>query len=350
MALGVEDAGATAVPLPIADGGDGTLDVLLTDAGSQARVTHHAVTGPLGAPVQARLGWLSADVAVVELAEASGLHLLRAGMLDALAATSRGTGELLLASLAQGARRVIVGVGGSASTDGGAGLLQALGARLLRSAGTPIGPGGAALLQLDSIDLGGIDPRLRAAALDVAVDVRNPLLGPDGAATVFGPQKGASAADVALLERGLARLAAVAERDCGAAGLATMPGSGAAGGCGFGLALAGAHLRPGAALVCDIVRLDAALERAALVLTGEGRLDAQTASGKGPHEVARRARAAGVTCVAIAGQVIDPAGDIFNGALSLDDLAETDDPRRDAATVLRRAARVAVDLYLSRRA
>jgi len=351
MARGVAHRSAVPRLAPVADGGDGTLDVLLLAAGSSARLTRHGVTGPLGGRVAARLGWLGSDVAVVELAEASGLRLLRGRSLDALPATSRGTGELLRAALDAGARRVIVGVGGSASTDGGAGLLQALGARFLDGDGRDVPPGGAGLVELASVDLKGLDTRLTGCTVDVATDVRNPLLGPDGAAAVFAPQKGASAADVAVLERGLARLVEVVARNPGAALLADLDGAGAAGGCGFGLALAGAHLIPGAPLVCDLVGLDAAIAGAGLVLTGEGQIDSQTAAGKAPYEVAHRARLLHVPCVAIGGRVLDALGDTFSGVLSLEQLARGDarsagDPKRHARRLLRRAAEVAVQRYL----
>ena len=347
MARGVADAGASALSVPVADGGDGTLDVLLAAGPRPARVTMHTVTGPLGAPVHARLGWLDGERAVVELAEASGLRLLPGTGLDALHATSRGTGELIRSALELGARSVIVGLGGSASTDGGAGLLQGLGARLLDSDGQDLGAGGVALLQLDRIDLDGLDPRLGAVAVDVAVDVRTPLWGPAGAAAVFGPQKGASPGDVALLDRGLARLVEVAEHDPGRAALASLPGAGAAGGCGYGLALAGARLRPGAALVCDVVGLDAALAGAALVLTGEGRLDAQTVAGKAPYEVGRRARGRNLACVAIAATVVERLGDVFDGVIGLGEIAGDADTRVEAARWVRAAAALAVERHLA---
>ena len=311
MALGVRDAGGAPIVVPVADGGDGTLDVLLqADRGS--RVTKHRVTDPLGAAVSARLGWLSDGSAVVEMAEASGLRLIGGRKPDARRATSRGTGELILAALDGGAERIIVGVGGSASTDGGAGLLCAIGARLLAEDGRELGPGGAALRNLESIDLSGVDPRVRSVSLEIAIDVRNPLLGPNGAAAVFAPQKGARPEDVGLLESGLERFAAIAERDAGAAGYAATAGSGGAGGTAFGLMLVGAYWAPGAQLVCDLVGLDAAIEHADLVITGEGRLDAQTAWGKAPAEVARRAAAARVPCVAIAGTVADLPAELMH--------------------------------------
>lgn len=355
MALGAADTGARGVRAPVADGGDGTLDVVL-ESTPAARVTRHQVSGPLGAPVSARLGWLDAATALVEMAEASGLRLLRPTELDALNATSRGTGELIRAALDGGAARVIVGVGGSATTDGGAGALQALGARLLDARGDELGPGGAALLDLAAFDLGTLDPRLRRVALEVAVDVRNPLLGPDGAAPVFAPQKGASPAGVATLAVALARLVAVAAREDeqggsaqgpsirGAPQLAATPGAGAAGGAAFGLALAGARIVAGAPLVCDLIGLDGVLREADLVLTGEGRVDAQTAWGKAPSEVARRAAAAQISCIAIAGQLSDVPAGMFTATISLEEIAAGEDTVERAAQLLRRAAALAVTL------
>lgn len=344
MALGVGDAGGVPVEVPVADGGDGTLDVLL-GADPRSRVTRHRVTDPLGAWVSARLGWLGDGSAVVEMAEASGLRLLGGRKADPRRATSRGTGELILAALDGGAERIIVAVGGSASTDGGAGLLQALGARFLGEEGRELGPGGAALRNLETLDLDGVDPRLRGVSLQVAVDVRNPLLGPDGAAETFAPQKGARPGDVAFLEAGLDRFAAVAERDAGASGYATTPGSGAAGGAAFGLMLIGAYRAPGAALACDLVGLDAAIDGAGLVLTGEGRLDAQTSWGKAPAEVARRASAAGVPCVAIAGAVDEIPADLarlFGEVVALNAVAGGGDTFTEVALLLRDEAARAV--------
>lgn len=336
------DAGGQPVEIPVADGGDGTLDVLLS-ADPRSRVTEHRVTDPLGAVVSARLGWLSDGSAVVEMAEASGLRLLGYRFADPLRATSRGTGELIAAALDGGANRIIIGVGGSASTDGGAGLLQALGARLLDADGRDIEPGGWGLGELASIRLDGLDPRLRSVTVQVAADVRNPLLGPDGAAAVFAPQKGARAEDVTILEAALERLVAVAGGN--AAELAVTPGSGAAGGAAFALMLIGASRVRGAVLICHLVGLDAALNGADLVLTGEGRLDAQTSWGKAPAEVARRAGLAGVPCVAIAGSVqdlpIDLAG-LFGTVVSLSAVARGADTFTEAAALLRAEAAQAV--------
>jgi glycerate 2-kinase len=332
----VADAGARAIVIPVADGGDGTLAVLLA-ARAGSRVTSHRVTGPDGREVRAQLGWLDAKTAVVELAEASGLRLVRGSVLDAMHATSRGTGELMCAALDAGCERIVVGVGDSACTDGGAGLLQALGAHLTDSHGDEIGPGGAGVEHLSSIDLSRVHPALPRCSLDVACDIRSPLLGPLGAARMFGPQKGASAEEVERLEAALVHLVAVADA-AGLSDIAQIAGAGAAGGCGFGLALAGAELVPGAALVCDTVGLDAAVEGASVAITGEGRLDAQTRTGKAPAEVALRARAAGVPCVAICGVVMDPLADLFAGALALEGLEPGVDSRRHAGALLRRAA------------
>jgi glycerate 2-kinase len=349
MGLGVEDAGYVAQALPVADGGDGTLDVLLAAAGDAATFSHHEVTGPLGQRVTARIGWLGDGRAVVEMADAAGLRLLRSDQLDPLRATSRGCGELIAAALDGGASQVIVGVGGSASSDGGAGILQALGASLLDGAGRDIRPGAAGLAELDRIRCEGMR-RLNSSVL-VAVDVRNTLLGAEGAAAVFGPQKGADAAQIERVEQALARLAAVAERDCGAAGLANVAGAGAAGGAAYGLLLAGASLRPGAPLVCDVAGLTPEfIAGFQLVLTGEGRLDAQTPFGKAPAEVAARAAAAGVPVAAVAGAVSDTLPSLFASAVGLADVAQPgSDLMRDAAALVRLAAAEAVRRSVNRR-
>ncbi|HLT61969.1 MAG TPA: glycerate kinase [Microlunatus sp.] len=292
------------VTAPVADGGEGTVDAALSAGFAPVPVE---VTGPVGAPVTARYALRpgSGDrpaTAVIELAAASGLDLLPvddAGRprFSPLEATSHGTGELIRAALDAGCREVVLGVGGSANTDGGAGLLTALGARLLDSAGRPVPPGGGGLAQLAEVDLSGLDPRVADTRFVLAADVSNPLLGPDGAAAVFGPQKGAGPTDVTRLDRALA---GYAELLAGALGqsperLADLPGAGAAGGVGFAaLTVLGAEMRPGIDLICELIGLDRQLAGAAAVVTGEGSLDAQSLAGKSPVGVARRARAAGV--------------------------------------------------------
>lgn len=322
----------------MADGGDGTLHVLVAAAGARGRVETVAVHGPLGRLRSARLGWIGEGAAVVEMAEAAGLRLLGARR-DPLRATSRGAGDLIRAALDRGARRLVVGVGGSASTDAGTGILVALGARLLDRGGRAVPPGGGALHRIAAVDLSGLDPRLRDCAVEVAVDVRSPLCGPAGAALVFAPQKGADDRQVETLEAGLRHFAPVLERVTGHAGLAAEPGAGAAGGAAFALAALGASLRGGAALVCDEVGLDAALAGAALAITGEGRLDGQTAAGKAPAEVAARARRAGVRCLAVCGSVADGDG-MFDATIALDRLGP--DPIRHVRALLRQAGRRAV--------
>lgn len=342
MARGVRDAGAAATETPVADGGDGTLDVLLAARRADSRVTRHRVTGPAGTRIIARLGWLGRDQAVVELAEASGLRRMGATAPDALHTTSRGTGELIRIAIDQGAQTIVVGVGGSACTDGGAGLLQALGGHVTDARGDEVGPGGAALEDVAGIDLSDVLRTLSGCAIEVACDIRGPLLGPQGSAQMFSPQKGASADDVVRLEGALAHFADVAA-GLGRGDVSTLPGAGAAGGCGFGLALAGARLVPGAGAVCDLVGLDAALGGATVAITGEGRLDSQTPTGKAPAEVALRATARGIPCIAIAGTVLDPLPQLFSVALALDAIDGHRDPMRHARALLRRAARQAIE-------
>jgi glycerate kinase len=279
-------------------------------------------------------------VAVVEMAEAAGLRLLGRRR-DPMGASSTGAGDLVRAALDAGARRVIVGVGGSASTDAGMGILVALGARLLDDRGRPVAPGGQGLHRVTTVDLSAAHAHLGGSLVQVAVDVRSPLYGPDGAAHVFARQKGADAREVEKLDAGLRQFAAVLESAAGMPGLAAMAGVGAAGGAAFALAALGAELVGGAALVCDEVGLDTRLSRADLVITGEGRLDAQTAAGKAPAEVAQRAGRAGVPCVAVCGSVVG-GEQLFTATIALDRLDA--DPRRNARSLLRRAAAQAVGI------
>ena len=280
---------------PVADGGEGTVAAAVR-AGYRPRTGR--VSGPDGHTVEAVFA-VDGTTAVLELASAAGL-----GLLDRpapLTATTRGVGELVRTALDDGARRVVLGLGGSATTDGGAGMLQALGVRLLDADGGDIPPGGAGLALLDRIDVGTRDPRLQEARVVVAVDVDNPLTGPDGAAAVFGPQKGATPDDVAALDAALTRFATVVQRDLGVE-LLGWPAMGAAGGTAAGAAVGfSAAVVSGAALVCDLVGLDDALAGADLVVTGEGALDAQSLRGKAPAEVAVRAGRAGVPCAALCG-------------------------------------------------
>jgi glycerate kinase len=289
--------------VPVADGGDGTLAA--AEAAGFERVQVRA-TGPTGLPCSAAYGRRGLE-AVVELAEVSGLARLGSDPLQPLAATSRGTGELIAAALDAGCRRVVVGIGGSASTDGGAGLLRGLGARVSGRGGRALRDGGAALADAVSLDLSGLHPALAETEVVVACDVDNPLTGPKGAAAVYGPQKGADPDDVATLDLALSVWADVVAEATGR-DLRVTPGAGAAGGVGFALlAVLGATLRPGAALVAELTGLADAVAAADLVVTGEGSLDEQTLHGKAPVGVASLARDRGVPVVAVAGRVaLDP--------------------------------------------
>ncbi|WP_300009242.1 glycerate kinase [Pseudonocardia sp.] len=306
--------GDEVVHLPLADGGEGSLDTIASnDRGARRR--SRTVTGPDGRPVDA--GWLELgdDTAVVELATACGLPLM--GRLDPLGAATTGLGQLLDAATDAGAPRLIVTLGGSASTDGGAGALTALGARFLDAHGDPLPPGGGALAVLADVDLSGLRPAPAGGVLCL-VDVTAPLLGPFGAAAVFGPQKGATAQDVTTLERGLGRLADVL------GGAPAAPGSGAAGGTAYGLASAwDARLSGGATTIAELAGLRRAMEGADLVLTGEGRLDAQSLMGKVVGHVLDTATGLGVDTALVVGQVAVPPPPGVRGCVELARLAGT---------------------------
>jgi len=333
--------------VPVADGGEGTLDAAL-GAGFARRAT--VVTGPTGEPVSADWG-LRGDEAVIEMALASGLAVLPGGVRDPRGATSRGTGELIAAALDAGARRIVLGVGGSAGTDGGAGMLQALGLRLHDGAGAVLPGGGAALARLVTMDASAIDPRLAEASITLAGDVDNPLLGPNGAAAVFGPQKGATPADVAELDAALAHYAALIADAFGVHGATDAPGAGAAGGVGFAaVAALGAVRRSGIDVVLEFTGLRERLIGADLVVTGEGSIDEQSLGGKTPVGVAIAAAEVGVPVVAVCGRTtldddrLRAAGFVRAYALA----AREPDPEvsmRDAARLLREiGAELAADL------
>ncbi|GGJ39948.1 glycerate kinase [Streptomyces lacrimifluminis] len=287
--------------LPVADGGDGTVDAAVA-AGFERREVR--VAGPLGHEVTAAFA-LRGGTAVVEMAEASGLQRLPAGVFAPLTASTYGSGELLRAALDAGARTIVFGVGGSATTDGGAGMLSALGARFLDADGEPVPPGGGGLDGLATADLSGLDSRLVDVDLVLASDVDNPLTGPKGAPAVYGPQKGASPDDVAALDEALAHYAKVLETALGAkaAEYAAAPGAGAAGGIGYGALVLGARFRPGIEVMLDVLGFAPALDRATLVITGEGSLDEQTLHGKAPAGVAAAARAQGREVIAVCGRL-----------------------------------------------
>ncbi|MCK9778949.1 glycerate kinase [Pseudomonas syringae] len=291
---------AELIKCPMADGGEGTIEALL--AACNGEVMSASVSGPLGAPVNAQWGWLAESrTAIIEMAMASGLQLLTLAQRDACVTSTEGTGQLISAALDAGARRVILAIGGSATNDGGSGMLSALGARFLDADDQTLAPGGLALADLARIDLSGFDPRLSDVCVEIAADVDNPLCGPNGASSIFGPQKGASPEQVMALD---AALGCFADHTAQVLGqdLRDSPGSGAAGGMGFAAkAYLKASFRAGVEVVADLTGLEHALIGADLVITGEGRFDAQTLRGKTPLGVARVARRRQVPVIVLAG-------------------------------------------------
>ncbi len=303
--------GDEADEVPMADGGEGTLDALVAALGGERRVA--TVTGPLGATVEAAFGLVPGQggpTGVVEMALASGLALIPDERRDPRVTTTRGTGELILASCRAGARSVIVCIGGSGTNDGGAGMAQALGFRLLDASGADLPPGGASLASLDRIDASPRAPELDGVAFVVAIDVDNPLTGPAGASAVYGPQKGLRARDVPVLDAALAHLAEVVRRDLGV-DAADRPGAGAAGGVGFGMmAFLEAAVRPGIDVVMEATRFDARLAGAGAVVTGEGKFDHQSFRGKTVGAVLEAAERHGVPAAVVAGRSEMEAGEV----------------------------------------
>jgi glycerate kinase len=314
--------------LPVADGGEGTAAVICSAAGGEWHECE--VHDPIGEIVTARYGTIAnGATAVMEMSEASGLWRLREGERDPLIASSFGTGEMLLDAARRGAKQIIIGLGGSATNDGGFGMARALGFRFLDATGHALQPQVLDLLQLARIEP---PPELRLPAITAAVDVRNPLLGERGATRVFGPQKGATADDVQLLEAALTRLANIVAANLGA-DHRDVAGAGAAGGLGFGLmSFCRATVCAGFEVVAESIGLDAAVRAADVVITGEGRLDAQTLEGKAPAGVAKLARAAGRKVFAIVGQTTGEADDLFDGLLVVGKI-------EDAANLLRQRGR-----------
>ncbi len=317
---------------PMADGGEGTAEALISASGGHwERMTVH---GPMNEPREAACGILGdGETAIIEMASASGLMWVPREQRNPGVATTFGTGELMRHALELGVRQIIVGLGGSATNDGGAGMAQALGYRLLDAQGADLPPGGLALAGLERIDASQAHPALKQCEVRVACDVDNPLCGPRGASLTYGPQKGATPEMARQLDIALEHFAAVVARDLGVA-MAGLPGSGAAGGIGGGLvAFAGGRLERGVGLVADACGLAARIQRADLVITGEGRIDGQTAHGKTPVGVAALAKAAGVPVVAVAGEIgrgheavyahgIDAVFSILPGPRPLEDALE----------------------------
>ena len=302
---------ADVIKVPIADGGEGTVEALV--AATAGRLMHTRVRGPMGEPLNAHWG-VSGDgsTAFIEMASASGLPLVPKERRDPRIASTFGTGELMKAALDAGLRRLVVGIGGSATNDGGTGMARALGARFLDAEGRDLPEGGAALARLARIDLSGLDPRLAEASILVACDVDNPLCGPRGASAVYGPQKGATPEMVAELDGALTVLATVATAVTGR-DIALSPGAGAAGGLGAGLLFfTPASLRPGVSIVLETTGFETLIQDVDLVLTGEGRTDFQTAMGKAPVGVAEVARRHGVPVICLSGGLGDGADEVLD--------------------------------------
>jgi glycerate 2-kinase len=319
------------VHVPVGDGGEGTVTSVVDATGG--KLVEVEATGPLGEKVDAFYG-VTGDgkTAVIEMAAASGLHLVPREKRNPCVTTTRGTGELILDALDRGVERIVLGLGGSATNDGGAGMASALGVKFLNVNGKELPAGGEALRELLTIDVSGLDARLQSVKVDVACDVTNPLTGPHGASAVFGPQKGATPEMVGMLDESLKRYAEVVERNLGVA-VDELPGAGAAGGLGAGVvAFLDGKLQSGIDLVLDVVHFEDRVQDADLVIVGEGRIDSQTIHGKAPVGVAKRAKAVedGVPVVAIAGSIgpdyeevyvhgIDAVFSVMNGVVTLEE-------------------------------
>jgi glycerate kinase len=351
MGAGVKayDSDIETVLLPIADGGAGTVRALVQ--ATDGKLISTDVHGPLGDKVTADWGILGdSSGAVIEVAAASGLALVPDDKLDPMRASTYGTGELILAALKSGCKKIIIGLGDSATTDGGAGIAQALGIKLLDDNLQSIPPGGAGLARLKHIDMSGRHPLVKKCQILCACDVTNPLYGPDGAAFVYGPQKGATPEMVKQLDAALRNLSSVITQDLDL-DIANLPGAGAAGGLGAGLvAFLGATLKSGVDLICDSIGFDKYLAGADLVITGEGRIDFQTAFGKTVVGIARRAKAAGVPVIAICGELGHGYQDVYQHGIDtvmsiLPRCMNKAEAMREAGNLVKDAAERAVRLF-----
>lgn len=339
--------------VPVADGGDGTLQSLVDASGGELMTA--TVDDPLGRPIDAVWGALGdGRTAVIEMARSSGLALLRSEERDPMVTTTYGVGQLMLSALDAGYRHLIIGIGGSATNDGGAGMAQALGASLLDVEGNKLARGGGALANLSRVDVSGLDIRLSETKIDVACDVNNPLCGETGASAIFGPQKGSDAETVSYLDNALHRYGNLLQRDLGR-DVMEVPGAGAAGGLGAGLmAFTDAQLRPGADIVIDALNLDTKLEGASLVIVGEGQTDRSTTFHKAPVAVAQKAKSVGSPVIAISGSLgdgyelvheygIDAAFSILDCCMTLEDaMSDTAELVTKATEQACRALRVRV--------
>lgn len=337
--------GVSTRKIPMADGGEGTVRAIVESTGG--RTVRRMVLDPRGRKVKSHFGMAGGGrTAVIEMAAASGLELLAPRERNPMVTTTFGTGQLIKAALDLGAGRIMVGIGGSATNDGGTGMARALGVRFLDRNGKPLPEGGGSLRRLARIDMSGLDSRIADTTVEVACDVDNPLVGPRGAARVYAPQKGATPAMVEKLDAGLRRLAEVIRRDIGAS-ILRAPGSGAAGGLGGGLmAFLGGRLRPGVDIVIDSVKLARRLKGCDLVITGEGRMDGQTAFGKTPAGVARVATGMGIPVIAISGSLGPDAAAVHGIGIAAyfsalqEPVDEVDLPKRGPAMLTDCAAQI----------
>ena len=344
MIKGIENVieNSTNLLVPVADGGDGTLETLVES--SQGKINSIKVTGPLGEQQNSAWGALGKNkTAIIEMARSSGLALVPINKLNPLISTTYGLGEVILDALDQGYRDFIIGIGGSATNDAGAGMAQALGIKLLDSNGNELSFGGESLSKLNSIDVGGIDTRIKESNFAIACDVNNPLTGPEGASAIYGPQKGATPEMVNTLDQALTNFAEIVEKDLGIK-INDVEGSGAAGGLGGGLiAFLNGKLRKGVDIVLDFVDIDKALTNTNLVITGEGQLDFQTIYNKAPIGVARRAKHLGIPVIAISGSLgenfsvvhehgIDAASSIVSKPMTLEEASKNAPELISAAT------------------
>ncbi len=352
MAIKMEFPDVEVIRAPMADGGEGTVEVLVESCGGE--IKRAQVTGPLGEPVESFFGVLPDGTGVIEMAAAAGLPLVPPEKRNPMRTTTYGVGELIKAALDEGCRKIIIGIGGSATNDAGAGMAQALGAKLLDAEGKQIGFGGGELLRLEKIDLSEMDPRVKETKFIIASDVNNPLYGPEGAAYVYAPQKGATPAQVVELDRALRKFAEVVERDLDKE-IADVPGAGAAGGLGAGLmAFLDAELRMGVAVVMEVTNFEEKVKDADLVITGEGKIDSQVKFGKALLGVARVAQKYGVPVVAIAGQVDEDADVVFDYGITaifsmLQGPATLEEAMRRTASLLAVETQNVVRLFLSAR-
>ena len=337
---------------PMADGGDGTVETLVESLGG--KLIELEVKGPLGEPVKARFGMIGSDTAVIEMASASGLILVPAGKRDPMETTTYGTGELILKAIDMGSKKIIVGIGGSATNDGGMGMAQALGYRLLDSSGDSLGFGGKELARLSSIDKTGVNSKILSTIIEVASDVDNPLYGKRGAAYVYGPQKGAGPEMVKNLDEGLKNYAQIVAMNL-KKDIAGLPGAGAAGGLGAGLAaFAGGVLRPGTDIVIETTGLEDKIKDADLIITGEGAMDDQTFYGKSAYGVAKLASKYGIPVITINGSVLSNRNNIdeknsslFSGNFSIiNKPMSLEEAIRDAEKLLSGAAAEIISFYL----